>query len=265
MSRARASSRTPPPALFLHPSSGASHATLPSFSTQGVVADQHVPATRSEHMNPERSASTRSESGAASRPQRIARAASVRSTDRIDALWAEMQAALEEAESSASGGTRVFGLGHEQKLAELRSAQIGLAQAWARSEAEEATVTSSHDEATSSIGSEAHNLRSTFESLDHDDKNGTGQVKTFSRSTKNAYEGKPENFYQFTAGVKEETEMDIALGRKRRQANDKYFERVNDGVVHVVAKLEEVAKAMHAVEKESQGTWNERTSVDKQY
>ncbi len=62
-------------------------------------------------------------------------------TDRTDALWAEMQATLEEVELSASGGTRVFGPDHEQRLAELRQAQIALAQAWARSEADEAIGT----------------------------------------------------------------------------------------------------------------------------
>lgn len=75
------------------------------------------------------------------RPLQLHRGESTRATDRTDALWAEMQATLEEVELSASGGTRVFGPDHDRKLGELRMAQIALAQAWARSEADEAIET----------------------------------------------------------------------------------------------------------------------------
>jgi len=74
-------------------------------------------------------------------PLQLRRGESTRTTDRTDALWAEMQATLEEVELSASGGTRVFGPDHERKLADLRMAQIALAQAWARSEADDAIET----------------------------------------------------------------------------------------------------------------------------
>jgi len=62
----------------------------------------------------------------------------------------------------------------------------------------------------------------------------------------------------------EEAEMDIALAKKRREANDRYFQRVNKGVLDVVAKLEEVAKAMKAVELESREIWRERDSMDEE-
>jgi translation initiation factor RLI1 len=57
--------------------------------------------------------------------------------------------------------------------------------------------------------------------------------------------------------MEEETEVDILLARKRREANDRYFQRVNQGVLDVVAKLEDVAIAMRAVEQESKELWGE--------
>jgi septum formation topological specificity factor MinE len=61
--------------------------------------------------------------------------------------------------------------------------------------------------------------------------------------------------------LEEDTEADIILARKRREANDKYFQRVNEGVLDVVAKLEEVANAMKAVEQESRDIWTENESA----
>jgi hypothetical protein len=58
-----------------------------------------------------------------------------------------------------------------------------------------------------------------------------------------------------------ETESDILLARKRREANDRYFQRVNDGVLNVVAKLEDVAGAMQLVERESRDIWGEDESA----
>lgn len=60
----------------------------------------------------------------------------------------------------------------------------------------------------------------------------------------------------------EETERDILLARERREANDRYFDRVKNGVLEVVAKLEEVAQAMRAVERESKDIWSDNESID---
>ena len=57
-----------------------------------------------------------------------------------------------------------------------------------------------------------------------------------------------------------ETEKDLQQARKRRLANDQYFDRVNNGVLDVVASLEEVAQAMRAVRKESEDIWNDTAS-----
>ena len=71
-------------------------------------------------------------------PRQQERSENQRQADRTDALWAEMQSTLEEVELSASNGAHVFGPDHNRALEELRTAQISLAQAWARSEADDA-------------------------------------------------------------------------------------------------------------------------------
>ena len=84
-----------------------------------------------------------------------------RSVDRTDALWAEMQATLEEVDLSASDGTHVFGPDHDRKLEELRGAQIALAQAWARSEADD-TIGPSHRDGNTTVADEVRNLKGAF-------------------------------------------------------------------------------------------------------
>ncbi|KAI6364932.1 hypothetical protein MCOR25_005529 [Pyricularia grisea] len=155
---------------------------------------------------------------------------STRATDRTDALWAEMQATLEEVELSASGGTRVFGPDHDRKLAELRAAQIALAQAWARSEADEAIEDNLHQR----------------------QQRGGGSSKLGAEGSA----GTAAETERLGAKMEEETELDILLARQRREANDRYFSRVNQGVLDVVAKLDEVARAMREVEQESKDIWD---------
>ena len=60
----------------------------------------------------------------------------------------------------------------------------------------------------------------------------------------------------------DEEEADIVEARRRREANEKFFRRVGEGVVDVAGKLEVVAEAMAKVEKESREIWNEKDSVD---
>ncbi|KAI9731700.1 MAG: hypothetical protein M1834_004489 [Cirrosporium novae-zelandiae] len=157
--------------------------------------------------------------------------------DRTDALWAEMQNTLAEVELSASHGSHVFGVEHAKALEELRTAQIALAQAWARSEADD-VVDSSGDAEGKVVKS------STLLGAD------TGANPT----------GKGEEARGHK--LEEETEKDILVARKRREANDRYFQRVNGGVLDVVSKLEEVAAAMRAVERESKGIWAETDSME---
>ncbi|KAK3943570.1 hypothetical protein QBC46DRAFT_377424 [Diplogelasinospora grovesii] len=220
--------------------------------------------------------------GALNLPIQLNRGESTRATDRTDALWAEMQATLEEVELSASGATRVFGPDHEAKLAELRMAQIALAQAWARSEADDAIETVG---TTGGGLSELRNLRSSVsEAAAPGADGGAGRRSTEAGTTTGAAgagagagattDGGGNKSTAGTGSVprpgsssggqerlgaklEEETEVDILLARKRREANDRYFQRVNQGVLDVVAKLEEVAIAMRAVEQESKDIWGD--------
>jgi len=178
--------------------------------------------------------------------------------DRTDALWAEMQSTLEEVELSAVNGTHVFGPEHSKALEELRAAQIGLAQAWARSEADDAVE--SADKESKVLGSKIGGLlgsegRSVLDTVGTDGKGST--AASGSQRPGSSGLGTAE---RMGSRLEEETEADILLARKRREANDRYFHRVNEGVLDVVAKLEEVASAMRAVEQESRDIWGESES-----
>ncbi|KAJ3532610.1 hypothetical protein NM208_g8368 [Fusarium decemcellulare] len=190
-------------------------------------------------------------------------AESTRATgDRTDLLWSEMQATLEEVELSASGGTHVFGPDHDRKLADLRAAQIALAQAWARSEADDVIETAQHDHAGSVAGEEVRNLKGTLGDTSRTGPDGTeGAKSTVGSSSIPRPNSSGTGVERLGAKLEEETEVDILLARKRREANDRYFQRVNQGVIDVVTRLEDVAHAMRAVEQESKEVWNENDSV----
>lgn len=283
--------RDPPPALFLHSSPAASRVSLPSTAVGAVPALNPVPAqtpvqgrttaTLLSHepiaatlssLSKPMDVATRNTSRAAGsssvsvsrrtpapgpgldlpRLQTTTRRESTRATDRTDALWAEMQATLEEVELSASGGTRVFGPDHDRKLAELRSAQIALAQAWARSEADEAIET------TGIVGSSSVSDKAAGTELRTDGTDGTGK-STVTASIGPGSAGTTLGADRLGQKLEQETEDDIQFARKRREANDRYFQRVNQGVLDVVAKLDEVAIAMKAVEQESKDVWGDES------
>lgn len=290
--------RDPPPSLFLHPSPAASHVSLPSTVAGPGPAITGLPSTSQAHprtsstlshdplaaalstlSKPMEARTNRNAGPAAPSTRRPAggsgsgalgagglnlppiqttRRESTRATDRTDALWAEMQATLEEVELSASGGTRVFGPDHDRKLGELRAAQIALAQAWARSEADEAIETSIGPGTASEKGGAGAESKTDGTTV------GGAGVDGGARSAGTA------SVRPGSAGIgaerlgqklEEETEIDIKFARKRREANDRYFQRVNQGVLDVVAKLEDVATAMRAVEQESKDVWGEMESV----
>lgn len=175
-----------------------------------------------------------------------------------------MQATLEEVEFSATGSTHVFRAEHEKKLAELRAAQIALAQAWARSEADEA-MEMGLGAGTGSIdgqGGEVRNLKGTV--LGSDGDGGADQARSVGSTARPGSSGMGMGVgggVERLGRMEEETEVDILLAKKRREANDHYFQRVNQGVVDVVAKLADVAEAMRKVEQESKDIWGENESV----
>ncbi|KAK8134502.1 hypothetical protein PG984_006514 [Apiospora sp. TS-2023a] len=274
-------SRDPPPSLFLHPtpSPSASHVSLVGAAAPGAA----MPPNASQPLAPTTTSSTTqppmqplSRKGSLLNPMnmggrggapvpRLHTGDSSRSVDKTDALWAEMQATLEEVELSASGGTHVFGPEHDRKLADLRAAQIALAQAWARSEADDAIET------TGAGTEEVRDLKNTLGGMGLAAASNMAPGATLKDGTTDpgrstigsGSAARPSSSGRgadrFGAALEEETETDILLARKRREANDQYFSRVDQGVRDVVAKLEEVAVAMHAVEQESRDVWGEDT------
>ena len=135
-----------------------------------------------------------------------------------------MQATLAEVELSAFSGTHVFGSTHIAALDELREAQIALAKSWARGEV--------------------------------DEEEGWEVVK--GKGDKGKEEAKKDG----TTDGESEEEGDIAEARRRRDANERFFKKVGEGMTDVVGKLEVVAQAMAKVEKESREIWNETESID---
>ncbi|MCJ1305925.1 hypothetical protein MMC08_008742 [Hypocenomyce scalaris] len=240
--------RPPPPSLFLGPPSrNTSNISLSSLhpitthtstlSTSSPAAQPRAPLLRNRSARGHdalANANITSPLGRSTQQQRQQQQQQSEG-DRTDALWAEMQATLAEVELSAVSGTHVFGAEHSKALEELRTAQIALAQAWARSEADEVV---DHPTEVDVVSFKSKGLLG-------DD---TGEW--------------PGDKERKGSKLEEETEGDILLARKRREANDRYFRRVNGGMLDVVGRLEEVAAAMEKVERESREIWNESDSMD---
>ncbi|RAH45476.1 DUF5315 domain-containing protein, partial [Aspergillus brunneoviolaceus CBS 621.78] len=168
--------------------------------------------------------------------------------DGSDVIWQEMQSALSEVELSATTGEHVFGEKHSEALEDLRAKQLKLAQAWARSEAADDKAVDTKEAAPPAKGAAAAAAPQ-------------GQGARGVAGPGVSGESGPVEDGGAARNLDEETEKDILLARERREANDRYFDRVNNGVLDVVAKLEEVAQAMRAVERESQDIWSDTDSV----
>ncbi|KAE8354880.1 hypothetical protein BDV28DRAFT_68230 [Aspergillus coremiiformis] len=229
------SSRLPPPVLFQGPPSshnGSSLSLPPPMPTVSSGAGVQPPPLRRN-----RSAQNRSgiETPGSLSPF-LSRTQSKGEIDRSDAIWQEMQNALSEVELSAVASEHVFGEKHSEALEDLRTKQLKLAQAWARSEADEVV----------------------------DPKTAVGKSPSRPKLSPQAASAKGEPTATDSASQRnldDETEKDILLARERREANDRYFDRVNNGVLDVVAKLEDVAHTMRVVERESRDIWSDNESV----
>ena len=168
---------------------------------------------------------------------------------RTDALWAEMQSTLAEVElSAAAQATHLFGAEHAAALERLRAAQIGLAHAWARGEGEDEQGSGGGGGGGAETG-EGGRRGSAAESA---------SGKSPGASVRDGADGGARGGEKGEADAEE----DVVLARKRREANDRYFTRINRGVLDVVGRLEEVADAMGKVERESREVWSDSESVN---
>ncbi|KAE8147005.1 hypothetical protein BDV25DRAFT_41859 [Aspergillus avenaceus] len=227
------SARLPPPVLFQGPPShNGSNLSLPPPvpPSPGIIQPPQLHRNRpSRHHNALDTPGSLSPF--------LSRTQSKGELDRSDAIWQEMQNALSEVELSAVASEHVFGERHSQALEDLRTKQLKLAQAWARSEADDEVV-------------------------DPESTGAKNQSRPRVSSRPTSATGEPTTADDvFQRNLDEETEKDILLARERREANDRYFDRVNHGVLDVVAKLEEVAQAMRAVERESRDIWSDNESI----
>jgi hypothetical protein len=148
-----------------------------------------------------------------------------------------MQKTLADVELSAMNPSHVFGSEHAKALEDLRTAQLTLAQAWAKSEAEEITD---------------------HEGIDVEGGDVSAGVNVALPGSKRSSR---RNSTANDRSLEQETEHDIQLARRRREANDRYFQQVNQGVLEVVQRLDEVAAAMRRVERESREIWNDNESA----
>ncbi|KAF1849891.1 uncharacterized protein K460DRAFT_360739 [Cucurbitaria berberidis CBS 394.84] len=250
--------RLPAPALFVGPPShNASNTSLLPPGTETRTPAKTPLVRQRSHLSPDSKRplppttssqydgdhlslmSTNTSAPFQRRQRQQSEAADAEASSRAEAIWAEMQNTLEEVEQSAikGPGMTVFGSEHARALDELRRAQIELAKAWARSEAEE------NDQSTGQ-----QNKVQDISATDLGPQNGRA------RATSNAGTSRGDKLFD-TIKLEEETEKDIELSRKRREENDRYFENVNKGVQEVVVRLEDVAKAMRGVESESKEIW----------
>jgi hypothetical protein len=170
-----------------------------------------------------------------------------------------MQSTLEEVELGAAPGARVLAAGHARALDGLRTAQIALAQAWARSssgDADEPAVAVPASPTGSDPG------RDGAAGEDGEERGAgeapvTADVLAGDMGGERAARERSGSLESGRSRLEEETENDIALARRRREANDRYFRVVNTAVKDVVAKLEDVARAMKEVELESKDIWED--------
>lgn len=255
----RPKTRPPAPALFVGPPSRnasnqslALHKDRPTSSRAGISRQKSLLGERprldsrvDNGLSPTEAGMTSSFSRRPTQDRLQTHVSQQQTNERTEAKWVEMQNTLEELELSASTGIHVFGPDHSKALEELRTAQIALAQAWARGEGAE----DDHDLADELKASDQTQVTADVLSSDKPESG----VKTRARSgTDNTVKSQLE----------EETENDITMARKRREANDRYFRKVNAGVKDVVAKLEQVAQAMKVVELESKEIWSGRDSLE---
>lgn len=232
--------RLPPPALFQGPpSKNASHISLvlPGDRVPGAPGAATDSDAQHRMPRPSRVPQATSFSGPALRQP-----ATEADDHRAESLWAEMQKTLADVELSAMNTSHVLGASHAKALEDLRTAQLSLAQAWAKSEADELREHDADSDADAAVAVS--------------DSFGT---KPSPGKSKAAHEEGKATAFTNNNSLEAETERDIHLARKRREANDRYFQQVNRGVLDVVSKLDEVAGAMRRVERESREIWDEST------
>lgn len=160
-----------------------------------------------------------------------------RGTAVLDAHWAALQSTLSDIELSAASSAHVFNSNHAKALEDLRAAQVELARAWGQTDAEDVSTLPSPD------------LRMNKENgaKKDEDKQHYG----------NPHKDQERQAEQNERKLSTATTLDLTSAARRREASDKYFAAVKDGVADVVRKLDGVADAMREVEMQSRDIWGD--------
>ncbi len=245
--------RPPPPTLFQAPPqlSLPPLSRSPNASHTSLLLPSANPTTTNATANPTAAAKPPSHRPTPSNADTDPNPAATATADAdADALWRAMQHTLAEVEltAAAARNAHIFGAQHAAALAQLRGAQIGLAQAWGRGSGGEGEGMDSVVEGTET----GVDVRGTTEGAKKDEGGGDGGSKGTGTGTGTGEKGRARS----GSVLAEETRSDLLLARKRREANDRYFARVKESVGDVVERLEAVAGAMRSVERESRDVWS---------
>ncbi|KAG9572500.1 hypothetical protein KCU77_g16150, partial [Aureobasidium melanogenum] len=165
-----------------------------------------------------------------------------RGTAVLDAHWAALQSTLSDIELSAGSSAHVFGTGHAKALEELRAAQVELARAWGQTDSED-TSTLPSKETKSPDTAQRNNSKDTT----------TKETQDRHQSNKEQEKQAEQNERKLSTA----TTLDLTSAARRREASDKYFAAVKEGVAEVVRKLDGVADAMREVEMQSRDIWGD--------
>ena len=160
-----------------------------------------------------------------------------RGTAVLDAHWAALQSTLSDIELSAASSAHVFNSNHAKALEELRAAQVELARAWGQTDAEDVSTLPSPD-------------------LRMNKENGTKKDED-KQHHGNHHKDQEKQAEQNERKLSTATTLDLTSAARRREASDKYFAAVKQGVADVVRKLDGVADAMREVEMQSRDIWGD--------
>ncbi|KAF4551646.1 Hypothetical protein D9617_12g035340 [Elsinoe fawcettii] len=182
----------------------------------------------------------------------------------IEAQWSDLQRTLNEVETAApgsgvgiggwTGGATVFGAGHSKALQELRDAQIRLAEAWGPTAGHDS---SEHEDSSDSKAKNGKTKNNPKDKTKGKDTKGERKVSGKSNDEMAAGSSDADSERGVNARPQRDGEEDLKNAAERREKNEEYFLKVKAGVQDVVAKLDEVSKAMRKVEGEGREIWEE--------
>lgn len=159
----------------------------------------------------------------------------------LDAHWAALQSTLSDIELSAGSSAHVFGTGHAKSLEELRAAQVELARAWGQTDSEDVSTLPTKE----------------TKSPDTAQRNSKDSSKETQEKQHQSNKEQEKQAEQNERKLSTATTLDLTSAARRREASDKYFAAVKEGVAEVVRKLDGVADAMREVEMQSRDIWGD--------